>query len=221
MKAIKNEKKRGTGSCGRHVIARVQHDERADERHEQREQPRKPVHAQVEVEPVLRQPREGSAHDADRRQCRRTARRSSAVQVAATAPASHASALRALAGMKAAQMLPRNGRSTISARSTPHSRANLSRIGQATAWIDRAGFTTAAVLKGNRSELTRKIAAGGRERHRDQRERSWVDRCSRDLQRASSVRQSTVEPTAGRRKISRLLRPLRLSAERATPRRRR
>jgi hypothetical protein len=41
--------------------------------------------------------------------------------------------LRAFAGMNAAQMLPTKGRSTISARSTPHSRANLSRIGQASA----------------------------------------------------------------------------------------
>ena len=60
MNAMRNEKKRGTGSCGRHVVARVQHDERADERDEHREQPCVAVHAQVEVEAELRQPRQAA-----------------------------------------------------------------------------------------------------------------------------------------------------------------
>ena len=64
MKAMRNEKKRGTGSCGRHVVACVQHDERTDARHKHREQPCVPVHAQIQIETELRQPRQAGTHDA-------------------------------------------------------------------------------------------------------------------------------------------------------------
>ncbi len=48
MNARKNAKKRGTGSWGDMVVARIQRHERADAQHQQREQPGEPVHAQHE-----------------------------------------------------------------------------------------------------------------------------------------------------------------------------
>ena len=50
MNASRVAKKRAGGSVGRHVVARVQHDQRADRRDQQREQPSEAVHAQAEVD---------------------------------------------------------------------------------------------------------------------------------------------------------------------------
>jgi hypothetical protein len=65
-RAHKREKEREEprhGIGGRHVIARVEHDQRADYRHERRKDPRVAIHAQMQDESELRDPGDAPAYD--------------------------------------------------------------------------------------------------------------------------------------------------------------
>ena len=97
---------------GRHVVARVQTDERADDGDEHREHPGEAVDPQDQVEPERGNPRDRLADHAAVAHPRKQTDDPAAARRSTRAPPSAASTVRARVGSSAVSTLPRNGRSS-------------------------------------------------------------------------------------------------------------